>query len=139
MESATKRHSILIVDDEPSILKALRRALRDEDYTVHTAGNYKETLELVSINTYSVIITDFSMPGICGDDLLGFIRVKCPRCIRLMLSGAAEARPVPGSIANSILNCQKFIAKPWDDEQLRRIIKQCLKDYEAAGKSSAST
>jgi DNA-binding NtrC family response regulator len=139
VENTAKRHSILIVDDETSVLKALQRLLSDEDYEVVTASSYKETMELLSKRTFSVIITDFKMPGICGDTLLGIVKVKCPETFRVMLSGASGSWSVPTTIADGILHCQLFMAKPWNDQELLKTIRKCIAEYEVAVESHSNT
>ncbi len=132
MKENIKRNAILIVDDDPSILSALKRALRDEDYDVYTAIDWNQTAELLSIHTFSVVISDFLMPGVSGDDLLSMVKSKSPKTIRVMLSGNASSKSVPVGIANGILNCQIFISKPWDDDELRNTLRGCITEYEAA-------
>lgn len=126
------KHTILIVDDEKSILKTLRRSLVDENYRILTAENSKEAIELISANNITIVISDYSMPGGSGADFLGTVKREWPQCIRIMLSGAAETDKVPDAIAQDVLNCQRFIFKPWDDEQLRKIIRECMAQYEAS-------
>ena len=58
--------------------------------------------------------------------LLGIVKKEWPKCIRIMLSGAAETDKVPDAIAQDILNCEKFIFKPWSDYELKIIIRECL-------------
>jgi predicted component of type VI protein secretion system len=49
-----------------------------------------------------------------------------------MLSGNASTKSVPATIADGILHCQIFISKPWDDDELRKTIRECIAEYEAA-------
>ena len=128
------KHTILIVDDEKSILNALKRSLSGENYQILTTDNPQEALELLATNQFSVIISDYTMPSMSGADLLSTVRKKEPRCIRVMLTGATEADFVPDEIADGILHCQRFIAKPWDDDQLRLAIRECIVQYEDSGK-----
>jgi len=130
--SDVTKHTILIVDDEKSMLKTLRRSLVDENYRILTAENSKEAIELISANNITIVISDFHMPGRSGADFLGIVKREWPKCIRVMLSGAAETDKVPDVIAKDVLNCQRFIFKPWDDDQLRKIIRECMAQYEAS-------
>ena len=131
-------HTILIVDDEKSILNSLKRSLADEEYRIVTAESPQEALDLISINRFSVIISDYSMPGLSGADLLAIAMKKDPRCVRVMLTGAAETDNVPEQVADSILHCQRFITKPWDDEKLRQIIRECIRQFEASEQQTLS-
>ena len=134
----TAEHRILIVDDERSILNALTRSLTGENYRILTAES-QEALSLISANRVAVIISDYGMPGISGADLLKMVRKKQPRCIRVMLTGAADIDVVPNEVADGILCCQRFVTKPWDDDQLRLTIRECILQYEAAREESTST
>ena len=124
-------HTILIVDDEKAILNALKRSLADEKYRIVTTDSPQEALSLISANRFSVIISDYSMPYLSGADLLAIVMKNEPRCIRVMLTGAADTKTVPDQVAENILNCQRFITKPWDDEQLRQTIRECIQQYES--------
>ena len=126
------KHTILIVDDEKSILKALKRSLADENYHILTAESSMEALGLISSDNVAIVISDYSMPGGSGADLLSTVKREKPKCIRIMLSGAAETDRVPDVIAKDILNCHRFINKPWDDDQLRQIIKECISQYKTS-------
>lgn len=126
------KHTILIVDDEKSILKALKRSLADENYRILTAESSMEALRLISSHNVTIVISDYSMPGGTGADLLQIIMREQPRCIRIMLSGAAETDMVPDEIAETVLNCQRFIFKPWSDYQLKIIIRDCISQYETS-------
>ena len=125
----TTEHTILIVDDEKSILNAIKRSLSGENYQILTADNPQEALRLLATNQFSVIISDYTMPSMSGADLLGIVRKKQPRCIRIMLTGGTETEIVPNEIADSILHCQRLITKPWDDDQLRQAIRECIVQY----------
>ncbi|MCK4371930.1 MAG: response regulator [candidate division Zixibacteria bacterium] len=130
----TTKHAILIVDDEKSILNALKRSLSGENYQIISTDNPQEALELLASNQFSVIISDYTMPSMSGADLLAMVKKKKPRCMRILLTGATETDIVPEEIADSILNCQRFITKPWDDDQLRLAIRECIVQYEDSGK-----
>ncbi len=130
----TTEHTILIVDDEKSILNAIKRSLSGDNYQILTADNPQEALGLLATNQFSVIVSDYTMPSMSGADFLCIVRKKQPRCIRIMLTGGTETENVPNEIAESILHCQRFITKPWDDDQLRLAIRECIVQYEDSGK-----
>ena len=70
------------------------------------------------------------LPDISGDDLLAMVKKRIPHCIRVMLTGATETDMVSDQVAENILHCQRFITKPWNDDQLRDVISECLRQYE---------
>jgi YesN/AraC family two-component response regulator len=83
-------------------------------------------MDLLARHSFAVVMTDFKMPDVCGSDLLGLVGARFPTTIRIMLSGSADSRYVPAAIAGSILNCQVFVSKPWNDEELRTTIRRCI-------------
>ncbi|MBK7143019.1 MAG: response regulator [bacterium] len=123
------KHAILLVDDEPSILNALQRALRREPYTLFTANDCMSAMQLMATHEFAVVISDYTMPEMTGAELLAVMESRNPRCIRIMLTGATKAQSVPQPIADSILHCHKFLTKPWDDDSLRSMIRQSLEEY----------
>lgn len=132
MGASIKRHSILIVDDESSVLKALQRLLRDEDYSIRTASSYEEAMEWLERQPFAVVMSDYMMPGVSGDELLGMVKKKYPSTVRVMLSGAAYAKSPNPAITEGTLHCQIFIAKPWNDDKLIETIRNSVISYESA-------
>jgi DNA-binding NtrC family response regulator len=125
-------YNILLVDDEPSILKSLQRVLRHEGYTVHTANDCMAAIDLMTLYQFAVVISDYTMPQMTGAELLAVMELRNPRCIRIMLTGATKAQSVPQPIAESILHCHKFLTKPWDDGALKAMLRQSVAEYDAA-------
>lgn len=125
-------HLILLVDDEQSVLHALKRLLRREDYTILTAGSGDEALELLanSERPIGVVISDFRMPGMNGVELLTRVRVRYPDTFRIILSGYADAEVVQAAINEGWV--YRFVSKPWDDEDLKAVIRASVQQYEAA-------
>ena len=121
--------TVLIVDDDRSVLKALRRSLADENYRILTTDSTREAIDLLATNRVAVVISDFKMPGMSGADLLAYVEARHPQCIRIMLSGASDTEAVPDSVADGILHCQRFITKPWNDISLAASIRECVAQY----------
>jgi len=129
-----KKHSILFVDDEKSVLKALNRSFIDEDYRVLTAENAQEAFDLLSRNGVSLVISDYRMPGITGTEFLSKVRDRAPNIIRILLTGAADTKVVMAAIDDGIL--YKYITKPWDDDELRLTVKLAITQYELIQENS---
>ena len=66
--------SVLLVDDDPSVLRAVGRSLRSRGYAVVTAQNGEEATRQIAGNTFDVILSDIGMPGINGIQLLREVR-----------------------------------------------------------------
>ncbi|MCX8086218.1 MAG: EAL domain-containing protein [Rhodocyclaceae bacterium] len=120
--------SLLIVDDEPSILSALRRLLRREGYHILTATSGAEGLELLAAHEVGVVISDARMPGMSGAEFLGRVRDMYPDTLRIMLSGYTDLEAVTSAVNRGELF--RFISKPWDDAELINIVRDAFRRYE---------
>jgi CheY-like chemotaxis protein len=108
---------LLLVDDEPNILAALKRLLRGDGYQISTAGDGPQGLAVLASQQIDVIVSDQRMPGMLGADFLRKAREIAPESIRIMLSGYTELQSVTDAVNEGAI--YKFLSKPWDDEQLR--------------------
>ncbi|MDD5389192.1 MAG: EAL domain-containing protein [Gallionellaceae bacterium] len=123
------QRTLLLVDDEPGILSALRRMLRYESYRVLTANNAAEGLELLALEAVQVVISDQRMPGLSGTEFLTRVKDMHPDCLRIILSGQADMASVIDAINDGAV--YKFLTKPWDDEKLRERIREAFR-FQAA-------
>lgn len=121
---------LLLVDDEPNIVAAIRRLLRGEHYQIFTAHSGPEGLELLAGQPVDVIVSDQRMPGMVGADFLRKARELYPETIRIMLSGYTELQSVTDAVNEGAI--YKFLTKPWDDEQLRGHIAEAFRVKEIA-------
>ena len=78
---------ILLVDDEPYVLRAIKRVLARMGVEIKTAESGLAALDVLSEESFDVIISDQSMPGMSGIDLLDRVRVAYPNIVRVMLTG----------------------------------------------------
>jgi signal transduction histidine kinase len=116
--------AVLFVDDEEKILKALRRTLREEPYQCLFALGGHEALDILDTHPIHVMVTDMYMPGMSGEELLQHLQVHFPQVIRLILSAKSDS----GSLLKAINTGQiyRFIVKPWDDGELKIVVRQAL-------------
>jgi len=120
-------YAILLVDDERQILSSLKRLLRKEPYRIFTAESGAEGLAVLQKEAIQLILSDQRMPQMTGTELLQKAREISPNTIRVMLSGYAEPEAILGSINEG--GVFRFIAKPWNDDELKTTIRQCLEHY----------
>jgi CheY-like chemotaxis protein len=128
-----KEMSVLAVDDEPHILNALTRLLRKENYNFFTAPSGKEGLLFLAEHPVHLIISDQRMPEMTGTEFLQEVKKKYPKTIRVILSGYAEVDTIIQSINKGEI--YRFIPKPWNDEELKLVIRQCLEHYQLLEKT----
>lgn len=123
-----KRYQILLVDDEPNVLNSLRRVFRQENYTVFTANNGEEALNILAKEKCQLMISDFKMPVMNGGELMRRAKAEHPEMIRILLTGHADAEAVMTAIKEGAV--YKFILKPWNDDDLRITVGLGLEQYD---------
>ncbi len=121
-------HSVLFVDDEVNILRALQRLLRSDSLNVLTASRAQEALEILDRTPVQVVITDQRMPEMSGVDLLSEIRQRHPDIVRMMLTGYTEIDVAVEAINRGEI--YRLITKPWNDDELRATIRQAFEQAE---------
>jgi response regulator RpfG family c-di-GMP phosphodiesterase len=126
-ETHTPR-TVLLVDDEPNIISALKRTLRRDGYSILTANSAEEGLNLLAIHKVGVIISDQRMPQMTGVEFLRKVKAFYPKTFRIVLSGYTELESVTSAINEGAI--YKFLTKPWDDELLRDNIREAFEYYE---------
>ena len=117
-------HTVLFVDDEVNILKALQRLLRSEDMNVLCATRAVEALDLLEKHPTQVVVTDQRMPEMSGVDLLSHVRERQPDIVRMMLTGYTEMKVAVDAINRGEI--YRLITKPWNDDELRATIRQAF-------------
>ncbi|EGK90621.1 response regulator [Microcoleus vaginatus PCC 9802] len=122
---------ILCVDDEPDILNTLKMQLKNEfknAYFYELAESGDEALDLLEDFQEKaqviVVVSDWLMPGIKGDELLIKVHQKYPKIIKVMLTGQADAAAVQRAVEEADLYCCLY--KPWQSKDLIEIIKSGL-------------
>jgi CheY-like chemotaxis protein/EAL domain-containing protein (putative c-di-GMP-specific phosphodiesterase class I) len=127
-EPANTARNLLLVDDEANILSALKRVLRRDGYTIHTAGSGKEGFDILASHPIDVIVSDQRMPGLTGVEFLRQAKQLYPETTRIVLSGYSELQSVVAAINEGAV--YKFLMKPWDDVQLREHIADAFRRQE---------
>ncbi|MDB5794825.1 MAG: secretion system protein [Noviherbaspirillum sp.] len=134
-EPQARRNRILLVDDEPNVLSALRRVFHYENYEVVCCQDPAQALERIKQENFQIIISDYMMPGLNGGDLLKQARAIQPDMIRIMLTGHADVNAVVGAMKAGAV--YKFILKPWNDDDLRVTVALALEQHALQQKNRA--
>jgi diguanylate cyclase (GGDEF)-like protein/PAS domain S-box-containing protein len=125
-----RQRTLLLVDDEPNILSALKRQLRGTGLRILTAPGGKEGLALLESEAIDVIVSDQRMPGMTGVEFLRAVKNSHPDTVRIVLSGFTELQSVTDAVNEGAI--YKFLTKPWDDTQLREHIQEAVLHKEMA-------
>lgn len=117
-------HAVLIVDDEPKIYHALRRALHREPYDILYAAGGEEALKLLGERPVDVVVADQNMPNMQGSVLLARIRQQYPDVVRMMLTGDARLETVMAAVNKGEI--YRFFTKPCNEAELIISIRDAL-------------
>jgi len=112
--------TILVVDDEPAVRRALAVVLEGAGYTVHPAENGRAALELLQEKPIDLVLSDHHMPEMSGIDLLKLVRVRHPHVVRIILTADEHPDTAVRSINES--EVYRFVRKPWNDLDLKTIM-----------------
>jgi len=96
------RKTVVIVDDQPEILVALRRLLRDEPVEVVTFASAAEAMSWIESHPVHLIVTDERMPDMRGTDLLEQVREKYPDTLRVVLTGYPGSSTVQHGLSEAV-------------------------------------
>ena len=116
--------TLLLVDDEPGILSSLRRLLRPQGYTLHTAESAAAGLEILEREGVDLVISDMRMPEMDGARFLEQVRLRWPQTLRILLTGYADVASTIDAINRGEI--YRYVAKPWDDDDLLLIVRDAL-------------
>jgi signal transduction histidine kinase len=120
-------HNLLIIDDEPEILKALTRQFRHK-YNVFSTTNAEEGFSIMEKENIQVVLSDQRMPGMTGVDFFSRIKTKYPDALKLILTGYSDIEAVIGAINDG--QVFRYVTKPWNPDELETIIKEAFEKFE---------
>jgi response regulator RpfG family c-di-GMP phosphodiesterase len=121
---------IICIDDEEIILNSLKKDITDffgNIFTIEVASSGEEALELITELTEAgreipIVIADYIMPSMKGDEVLAKIHLISPKTLKIMLTGQANIQGVINAINYAQL--YRYIPKPWEKEDLNLAIKE---------------
>jgi len=116
--------TVLFVDDEANILSSLKRLFRPLGYRIFTAEGGAAGLQVFEQNPIDLVISDMRMPEMNGAEFLEKIRAKWPDAVRILLTGYADVGSTIAAINKGEI--YRYIAKPWDDNDIVLTVKHAL-------------
>jgi DNA-binding NtrC family response regulator len=135
----SRPHRVVLVDDDPEVLAALGRLTRGESYVSLPTQDPGQALEWLREGGISALVADYQMEAMSGVALLAEARAISPETARILITGFAGDRSVLAVRRTGLFT---LFPKPWDDRELKRKLRDCLRNREiegmAAGLGSAS-
>ena len=123
----SKKHTLLVVDDETDVGDSVHDLLRKE-FNVLRARSAEQGLKLMRENEVHIITTDQRMPKVTGVELLKSIRSGHPQAIRMLFTGYADLDAVIAAINQG--HIFKFLKKPWQPEDLEAAVRDAAVEYD---------
>ena len=119
---------ILVVDDDPAVLKSIQRVLRPLSCQVFTAPSAAEGVEMIRVHgLFQVVVSDYLMPVTTGDKFLHEVALSWPDTRRVILSAYADQSTLLAAINEG--GVHRYITKPWNNQELLEVIGELLNDY----------
>ena len=121
---------ILVLDDEPNIVSAVRRELNSPPfvryrYAVEGFTDPLQALERARAQVFDAVISDYRMPGMDGIEFLKNLAHIQPNCARIVLSGQTDMQALIQMVNET--HVYRFIPKPWHDYYLKGSVAQAIK------------
>ena len=128
--------TVLLVDDDPNVLRGLVRALRYQPFLLYTAHSAEEAMEVLKSRSVDVLVTDDQMPGMTGIELLAWVTKHFPEVARMVLTGCPTTDRVIRAINES--RVFRFFTKPCDPVALTLAIHQAVEQKASAAKAGTA-
>lgn len=137
MKETPNRHTpiVLLVDDEPQVLAALRRTLHGVDFDVITSSGGDDAMQVIASTPLAAVVSDQCMPKMNGATLLANVRRMQPDAARIMLTGSAELDVALAAVNEGGVN--HILLKPWMDDRVRTLVQASVSRYRARLASQA--
>ena len=125
-QSSDRLARILLVDDEPEIINVLSDLL-SEQYDCSSAGSAEEALALLSEESFHLVISDITMKGMSGLQMVPHVLKVAPQTVVVLVSGA---QTIESAVEALRVGAFDYIMKPFDLRQVEAVVKRALEHYE---------
>ena len=122
--------TLLILDDEPNILKALQRALACATYDIHSFTRPYDAIEMLQEAEVGVIIADQCMPQMEGSQFLTIADQYQPNAVRIAITGYVDNSFKER--ANNGNDAWCYLTKPWNEDELRSTVAEAFRRFNDA-------
>src|SRR5580693_8885255 len=125
-ESMTKKHKVLVVDDEKGIRKLLEAMLQKKGYEAFGVESAEEALEVLSRETFGLVITDLRLPGLSGEELLERLKNRFPNIPVVVISAFGKTKNIVDVIKRG---AEDYLSKPFTLEDLEVVVLKALEKH----------
>jgi response regulator RpfG family c-di-GMP phosphodiesterase len=123
----SKKHTLLVVDDEMDVCDSVHDLLRHE-FNVLKARSAEEGCKLMHEHEVHIVMTDQRMPKVTGVELLSRVRRGHPDAVRMLYTGFADLESIIAAINQG--HIFQFLKKPWQPEELIAAVREAAKEYD---------
>ena len=124
-----EKKSILIVDDDRTILKSLREILEFEGYSVETVQTGQEAIEKSKTQFYNLALLDIKLPDMEGTKLLEAMHETSPRMVKIMVTGYPALQ---NAVESLNMGADAYLMKPVHPQRMLKVVGEKLKEQEEA-------
>ncbi len=130
---AVSKKTILVVDDDKSILRTFSRILEKSGYEVDTAETGKEAMQKTENRQYDLALVDIRLPDIDGTDLLAKLKKQLQQTVKIMITGFPSLETGVKALDEG---ADAYLVKPVKPQELLVLLEEKLKSREEAAKVS---
>ena len=128
MNTYVENRKILYIDDEEELLKSFLSLMRKENCSVTTLSDSTQIADVLDKEgPFAVVLSDQRMPVYDGVKVLEITRDKSPDSVRVLITGYADQKDTIRAVNVGGIN--SYIAKPWDDDEIRNKIREWIARY----------
>jgi DNA-binding NtrC family response regulator len=128
---------ILILDDEPAVVNALRRTLRlafpKDAVAIETFDEPEAAVLRAGEQEFDVVISDFRMPGLNGADVLQLVKGLQPDATRIVVSATTEVADIMAAVNRA--EVFRYMTKPWDRDELIATVREAFQRRDSQAQS----
>lgn len=124
-----EKKSILIVDDDRTILRSLREILEFEGYSVETVQTGQEAIERSKTEFYNLALLDIKLPDMEGTKLLEAMHETSPRMVKIMVTGYPALQ---NAVESLNMGADAYLMKPVHPQRMLKVVEEKLKEQEEA-------
>jgi DNA-binding response OmpR family regulator len=133
LEVATSKKTILVVDDDKSILRTFTRILQKSGYEIETAETGKEAIEKAEKSHYDLALVDIRLPDMDGTDLLAKLKKQLQHTVKIMITGFPSLETGVKALDEG---ADAYLVKPVKPQELLVLLEEKLKNREESAEIS---